>query len=236
MWRNVATQIGWKEYEWNSAETSNSQELKFFYADAQERGLVLAITADAGTGKTYTGREYTSATKDAFLLQCNEFWNKKTFLTELSRVIGLDTRDFTMGEMMQDIIWALKTKHKPLVILDEADKLNDAILYFFITIYNYLEDECGLVLQATEYLEKRLRGGVNKNAKGFPEIWSRLGRKCIKLNGVNADDIRNICLANGLDNEADIETVILESESDFRRVKRKIQAINGAKMRCLTNN
>lgn len=227
MWRNVASQIGWRDHEWNSAQTSNLDELKGFYAAAQEKRMVLAISADAGTGKTWGAREYCSENKSAYLLQCNEFWNKKTFLAELSRIVGIDSRDLTMGEMMQDIIWQLKSDESPLVILDEADKLSDGILYFFITLYNYLEDQCGLVLQATDYLEKRMKAGLRANSKGFPEIWSRVGRKCIKLNGVNADDIRNICLANGLNNEKEIEAVVLDSESDFRRVKRKIQAITG---------
>lgn len=224
MWRNVASQIGWREYEWNSAETSNLNEIMRFYEAAQKQRMVIAITADAGTGKTWGAREYCSQNKNAYLLQCNEFWSKKTFLAELSRLVGIDVRDLTMGEMMEDIIWQLKSDERPLVILDEADKLSDGILYFFITLYNYLEDHCGLVLQATDYLEKRMKAGLRKNSKGFPEIWSRVGRKCIKLNGVSADDIRNICLANGLTSERAIDAVIQDSEGDFRRVKRKIQA------------
>lgn len=227
MWRNVASQIGWREYEWNTAETSNLRELKSFYEAAQRDSMVLAITAEAGTGKTWTAREYCSENRNAYLVQCNEFWNKKTFLTELSRLVGIDNRGLTTYEMMQDIIWQLKSEERPIVILDEADKLSDGILYFFITLYNYLEDQCALVLQATDYLEYRMKHGLRKNAKGFPEIWSRVGRKCIKLNGVSADDIRNICLANGVNNERDIELVVNDSEGDFRRVKRKIQAING---------
>ncbi|HHT23141.1 MAG TPA: ATP-binding protein [Bacteroidales bacterium] len=225
MWRNVASQIGWREHEWNSAVTSNLRELNSFYTTAQEQSMVLAITAEAGTGKTWGAREYCSNNRSAYLIQCNEFWSKKTFLAELSRVVGIDNRDLTMGEMMQDIVWQLKSDNKPIIILDEADKLSDGILYFFITLYNYLEDQCALVLQATDYLEQRMKSGLRKNAKGFPEIWSRVGRKCIKLDGVSADDIRNICLANGLTDERDIEVVVNDSEGDFRRVKRKIQAI-----------
>lgn len=227
MWRNVASQIGWREHEWNSAETSNLRELNSFYAAAQDRSMVLAIIAEAGTGKTWSAREYCSKNRSAYLIQCNEFWSKKTFLAELSRVVGIDNRDLTMGEMMQDIVWQLKSDNHPIIILDEADKLSDGILYFFITLYNYLEDQCGLVLQATDYLEKRMKAGLRTNSKGYPEIWSRVGRKCIQLNGVSAEDIRNICLANGLENELDIELVVNDSEGDFRRVKRKIQALLG---------
>lgn len=229
MWRNVATQIGWKEYSWNEAETGNYKELSTYYTVAKERSMVMAVTGDAGTGKSFTAQSFEQENKNVFVLRCNDYWNKKTFLMELSALIGLDVRGYTIAEMMQDIIWELKSKEKPLLILDEADKLQDSLLYFFITIYNALEDQCGLLLQATDFLEKRLKGGVNKNAKGFPEIWSRLGRKCVHLNGVTADDVRNICLANGIESEKEIEMVVLDCDSDFRRAKRKIQAITAKK-------
>ena len=39
--------------------------------------------------------------------------------------------------------------------VDEADKLSDQVLYFFITL-NKLEDHCGIVLMATDYLQKKI--------------------------------------------------------------------------------
>jgi hypothetical protein len=102
--------------------------------------------------------------------------------------------------------------------------LSDQVLYFFITLYNQLEEECGIVLQATNHLEKRLMKGIRLNKKGYNEIWSRIGRKCIELTGVTADDIASICLANGVDNEKLIDRIIDDSESDLRRVKRKVHA------------
>ena len=85
---------------------------------------------------------------------------------------------------MSEVVTRLRSQSAPLLILDEADKLSDQVLFFFITIYNQLEDECGIVLQATNHLEKRLRRGIKLNKKGYNEIWSRMGRKCIPLHGV----------------------------------------------------
>jgi hypothetical protein len=224
MWRNVATQIGYSTESWKVVDTKNYRDLMAMYADAQENGLVLAITGEAGSGKTFAAKNYVETHKRAYLLCCNEFWNRKLFLSELLSVLGKDYSGYTVGEMMHEAVSELKKQDAPLLILDEADKLSDQVLYFFISIYNQLEDECGIVLQATNHLEKRLKRGVKLNKKGYNEIWSRIGRKCIELEGVCADDIAAICEANGIANARTIDKIIDDSDSDLRRVKRRIHA------------
>ena len=155
-------------------------------------------------------------------------------------MIGRDSSGYTVGEMMEAVVSELKKQEAPLLILDEADKLNDNALYFFIALYNQLEDECGIVLQATNYLEKRLARGVRLNKKGYNEIWSRVGRKCIELKGVTADDIASICVANGVHDAKTIDKIIDDSESDLRRVKRRVHAVSKSRAavikRCLNGD
>lgn len=224
MWRNVAAQIGYSDENWSAVETTNFKDLTTMYADAQGNSLVLAIIGDAGSSKTFTARHFAANNRRVYLLCCNEFWNRKLFLAELLKAIGKDSSGFTVGEMMDAVVTELKRQESPLLILDEADKLSDQVLYFFITIYNQLEDECGIVLQATNHLEKRLLRGVHLNKKGYNEIWSRVGRRCIGLKGVTADDIASICVANGVHDAKVIDKIIGDSESDLRRVKRRIHA------------
>lgn len=225
MWRNVAGQIGYASDGWQAVETKNYMDLTAMYADAQANSLVLAIMGEAGSSKTFTARQFAKNNRRVYLLCCNEFWNRKLFLAELLTVMGKDYSGYTVGDMMESVVSTLRKQDAPLLILDEADKLSDQVLYFFITIYNQLEDECGIVLQATNHLEKRLRRGIKLNKKGYNEIWSRVGRKCIDLHGVCADDIASICAANGILDTKLIDKIIDDSESDLRRVKRRVHAV-----------
>jgi DNA transposition AAA+ family ATPase len=225
MWRNVASQIGYRDEAWSAVETRDYKVINRLLSDAKESSLVLAITGSAGTGKTFTIRNYAEQTKRVYMLCCNEYWNRKLFLAELLSAMGKDYSGYTVGEMMSEAVRGLKMQDKPLLILDEADKLSDQVLYFFITMYNQLEDECGIVLCATNHLEKRLKRGIKLNKKGYNEIWSRIGRKCIELKGVSAGDITSVCLENGIEDKKLIDEVIYDSEGDLRRVKRKIHAI-----------
>jgi len=224
MWRNIGAQIGYTEDEWVSVETRDFKRIKDLLTDAQIFSNVYAITGESGSGKSFALRQFADDNKRVYLLRCNEYWNRKMFLQELLTSIGRDSSGYTVGEMMNEAVRVLKMQHLPLIALDEADKLSDQVLYFFITIYNQLEDRVGIVLCATDHLEKRIRRGLKLNKKGYKEIFSRIGRKFIELNGVGSSDIVSVCIANGITEKAKIKEVIEKSEFDLRRVKRLIHA------------
>ena len=225
MWRNVASQIGFNENKWEGVETKDFIRMTKLLRDAQLNSNVYAITGNAGTGKTFTIRKYSLENRRTYTLHCAEYWNKKMFMQELLSAMGRDYAGCTIGEMMHEIIINLRGEEKPLIILDEADKLTDQVLYFFITLYNQLEDQAGIVLCATSYLKKRIERGVKLNKKGYNEIYSRIGRKCVELKGLTANDIAAVCQANGIEDDRQIQTIIRECESDLRRVKRNIHAL-----------
>lgn len=224
MWRNMASQIGIKKYIWNTVTTSTYAKITTILEDAQENSLVFAITGDAGCGKSLALHSYEEKNREVYALSCNEYWNRKMFLTELSQSMGRDVSGLTVGEMLNDAVKELKSKNYPLVILDEADKLSDQVIYFFITLYNKLEDHCGIILIATDHLEKRLKNGYRHNRKGYKEIYSRVGRKFVKLGDTKLSDIAEVCVANGINDKTIIKRIMGECEGDLRRVRRLVFA------------
>lgn len=225
MWRNVASQIGHSSKEWVCVETTDFKIISQFLNDAQQNSNVFAMTGDAGSGKSKTFELYIQDNKNSYLLSCAEYWNRKEFLVQLLTAMGVDYSGFTVAEMMNEIVKKLKSQQDPLIILDEADKLPDTVLYFFITLYNRLEDHCGIVMCATDHLSKRISKGIKLNRKGYKEINSRIGRKFIELKGVNFTDVTQICIANGVEDSKSIKEIFNDAEGDLRRVKRKIHAV-----------
>lgn len=229
MWLHIGSQVGYMNTPWVTVETGDLKILHHLLTDARENSMVFAVVGDAGTGKTAALQNFTDANKRVYLLQCNEFWNRKFFLQELLTAIGRDHSGYTVGEMMQEIVLVLKKQENPLIILDEADKLTDQVMYFFITLYNKLEDKCGIVLCATNHMAKRIHRGRKLNKKGYNEIYSRIGRKFIELQGLKTADITAVCVANGIEDAKQIREVIDDCEGDLRRVKRKIHALKHLK-------
>ena len=226
MWRSIAAQIGVKQKSWNIVETRDFKTLAGLFADAQENAMVMAVCGEAGSGKTLAIRHYAESNPNVFVLSCNEYWNRKLFLQELLKEMGRNPNGDTVGEMMSSIVGNLKKLQNPVIIMDEADKLSDQVMYFFITLYNQLEDHCAIVMVATDYLEKKIKRGLRLNKKGYKEIYSRIGRKFIMLKGVGINDITEVCIANGVTVKGDIKSVIEDCDGDLRRVKRRCHAIN----------
>lgn len=225
MFRNIAAKIDYTDDPWQAVQTRDFGLLTQLLTDSQGSSSVYAVTGDAGTGKSFCLRQYVETHKNAYLLKCNEYWNRKYFLAELLKSMGRDYSGLTVAEMMMEVVDQLKKKDHPIIMMDEADKLSDQVLYFFITIYNELEDKCGLILCATDHLAKRIKRGLKLNKKGYKEIYSRIGRKFIELKGVGSTDVAQICMANGISDKQTMKEIFQDSEADLRRVKRKIHAV-----------
>lgn len=225
MWRTVARQIDYDPRRWAVVETEGYRRMTQVLRDAQEQSLVMAVTGDAGCGKSQAIKQYAGTHKGVVAVSCSEYWNRKEFLGELLQEMGVDAGGSTVADMMREAIRQLKKREGVLIVLDEADKLSDTVLHFFITIYNKLEDTVGIVLCATQYLKKRIERGVVNNRKGYKEIYSRIGRKFIPMPVVNRGDIRAVCEANGLADRREIERIAEDADNDLRRVKRLVCAL-----------
>ncbi len=228
MWTKIGVQIGYTSKELVIVQTNNYKALTKLLKDAALNSTVYAVIDNAGSSKTITTKHFAETNKQAYRIECRAYWNRKMFLSELLRVVGRDASGLNVNEMVELIVKTIKVQDSPVIILDEFDKLNDEVLYFFITLYNELQDECGIVACATDHLEKRIQRGLRLNKKGYKEIFSRFGRKFITLPGVNSTDIHQICLANGITSQGDIKEVLQDCEFDLRRVKRKIHALKNA--------
>lgn len=213
---------------WRSVCTTDFKLLTDLLSDAQSHSNVFAVTGEAGTGKSFCLRQYAATHPSAHLLCCSGYWNCRYFLVQLLSALGCDHGGLTVAEMVQRAVVRLKGQRKPLLIFDEADKLSDQVLHFFITLYNELEGHCGMVLCATNHLEQRLHRGLKYNSRGYKELFSRIGRRCIALSGPGFTDVARICRANGVADKRLLRSVFNQCEGDLRRVRRRIHAIKNA--------
>lgn len=226
MWRKVGHVIGMKVRGWKTAATQTYQEIIELLEGAQEESRVMCLTAPAGSGKTYASREYERGHKNVYRLMCDEFWSKNDFVEELLKAMGERYDGYTKRERLSLACAKLAKKERPLLVFDEWDKLSDSVWQFFITLYNRLEDVCGIVMLSTDYVEKRMSMGLKYQRKGYPEIWSRLGSKSVKLSRADYDDVKLVCEANGVADDERIEDIVRSAEGDLRRVRQMVFALS----------
>ena len=224
MWRKIASQIGLEAGKWNAVSTQNYARLTRLLEEVQGNQLWMAVTGRAGSGKTFTCKQYDRAHANVFYISCDPDWTKRDFFAVMLRKTGRTPEGLTLIQMKQKLVLQMRCVECPIIILDEADKLSDVVLNSFITLYNDLQYDCGVVMIATEFLFKRFDQGVRYNKKGFNELWSRIGRKCVPLKDVSQQDIVAVCQANGIGDTRVIDGIIGECEGDLRRVQRRVFA------------
>lgn len=224
MWRSIAAQCGHKAEGWQLVETRAYKAMTFTLENAQRDSLVMAVIGEAGSGKTEAIKNYAAGGRNVYHLICSEYWNRRTFMAKVLQSMGEIYSGTTVADMMDAIVDTLKRKESPLIVLDEADKLSDQVLYFFISLYNQLEGRCGIIMTATRYLRARIEKGLRLNRKGYAEIYSRIGRKFVELPLHNSEDVAAVCSANGVTDPKTINSIIDEADGDLRRVKRSVWA------------
>jgi plasmid maintenance system antidote protein VapI len=243
MWRKVAAALGYAEEGWKLVDnTFNYRVLETTFLDAKNHSMMVGVSYKAGSGKTAGARLFMEryGERNAYYIHCRE-WSVKQFLKQLCRVLGIPspTGRVTADDLMEKVVdfFLIRADRKPLLIVDEADKLQRSALRQFIPLFNATEDRIGIVLIGTENLKEEIKRGVRFNKKGYDEIDSRLGRRYQRLYGANKEDVKRICAANGITNKRTQEQIWKECNptevpvgnnfmqviDDLRRLKKVIQ-------------
>ena len=233
MWKRLADQVGaGGEEGWRVVETGVYQEITYALDDAQQWKNVTWVVGEAGCGKTTTARVYAGEHREVFYLQCSEDLHKGEFVREIARLVGIRGEGRTARELWKSILDELVRMDAPLLIFDEADKLTESVFHYFISLYNKVEERCGVVFLSTDYIKERIRKGLRCQRPGYKEFFSRIGRKYFEVEDTTVSDVYAICTANGLRDRKDIDEVIRDAEAcefDLRRVKKSIHRVKRIK-------
>lgn len=228
MLARIAARLDYRERNWKTVRTlGNYRTIEQVFDDARRERLWFALANMAGSGKTETledlcARDVTGA---VVLVQAGE-WGARRFLSELiAKTLGTHrrTRYPTVDRMIADLVgWCLdNAAERPLLIIDEADKLRPAALRTLVPIYNGTRDAVGAIVAGTENLKKELGEGVRRCKKGYDEIRSRLGisrsnEGYISLKGATRDEVFEICKANGIESDDLCEAIWNEPEKTYK--------------------
>lgn len=244
-WSQAATVLGVRHTGWQTVDITNTRIVQQVLQDARDSSMFMAVSHFAGSGKTAACREYAEvcgAQGVYYYHVPHGETNKVDFLKSLAQTLGIDTRGqgYMSANRLADMIiefFAKRLDQRPLLIVDEADKLTDKAKRFFISLYNAVEGCMGCVILGTENLEKQVKAGVVHSRNGFDEIDSRFGRRFIHLVGINKAEAGAICAANGITDKTlqgqlfeecePVQTIIegrnVKVIKDLRPLRRKIE-------------
>jgi len=225
MWLNIGKQVGYDGLDWIDAVTHNYELINKMLCDAKEKSRCHAIIGAAGWGKDTGQRGFKIGRKHVYQVNCDGTMTIRCLLIEILEALG-EVPAGTPYKMAKRIVSIMNGIDAPVLILNEYEKLQKKPFMYFITLYNLLENKCGIVLFGTPELEARIIRTDNTGTyvrQGCGEIYSRIGSRFIHLVRPDLSDIAAICEANGVYDANDISEIFNSSGGDQRRVKKLVQ-------------
>ena len=191
---------------WQIRRTQNLNAIVELCRDAQENHRMLGIAGYTGAGKTTALRHYAGNNMNVFYTHAHFHFQKKDLLRSIQQCMGLNEGG-SVNDHIQAIVQKLNTVNNPLLIIDDAGKLNDANFRIIQVIYDATEFNAGIILGGTEYLKEYIDKMASKNKMGFRELRRRIAY-WQPLFSPSPDVVARICQDFGIEDKNAIEFVI----------------------------
>lgn len=221
MWQNIQNQVCVKG-EWVYVDIRPSLFIETVIKDAAENSSVKGLVGIAGGCKSKSVLR--TEIPNVFVVSCHEYFTSRDFLEGICEAMGVKIYSNRISTLMKEIVKHLLKLKNPVIIIDEADKLDRKVLYFFISLFNALEGKCALIIQATHFLQSFIKNGVDNGRKGFQEIYSRIGQIFLEVPRINLNDAKKICKGNGLTDDTIITQIFNSCNYDVRVIKNDVHA------------
>lgn len=229
MWRKISKRLGLDFAEqWAYAETLQSKTLLEMFEDSRTCHNVYGIIMQPGSGKTYMLDRYRLNNSDVFYVKCVSEMSPKEFFQEILRSMGKTEFMGSVLTLIRQLENEIERREKPIVIIDEPEKLPNKVLNVFIDLYNTIHRKAGIIMLGTPNLKERVKLNRQRGKVGYNEIYSRLGLNWTVIPSPGPKDASKVLQANGITDQLTITKIINESTDDLhggvdlRRVDRLV--------------
>lgn len=182
----------------NKMELYNTKDLESVFKQCEKtrkHKLMTGLTADTGMGKTTSLKMY-SRQENVFLVTVDKTMNAKGLLQRILEAMNIKFYD-DAHSVMRKIANELNSRNNPLLIIDEAGKLNHVMMLYLHDIREYTKENCGILLAGMPYFKSRLVKFSQKQKEGCSEFLRRINI-WHELTGLSKKEIEYICQSEGI--------------------------------------
>lgn len=182
----------------NSQDIYQTNDLKSVFRQCEmtsKHRLMTGVIADTGKGKTTSLRAY-SMRENVFFVTIDKTMNAKGFLRAILREMQISF-DGNTHDIMTRIAKELNSLESPLLIIDEAGKLNHVMILYLHDLREYTLANCGIILSGMPYFKKNLQKLSDKQKEGYAEFYRRIN-VWNELKGLNRGETKTICQDQGI--------------------------------------
>jgi hypothetical protein len=107
-------------------------------------------------------------------------------------------------DVMLKIAQTLNNMENPLLIVDEAGKMNHVMMLYMHDLREYTNQNCGIILAGMPYFKANLQKFAQKEKEGCSEFLRRINL-WHSLSGLSRSEIKYICKEEGIDDQERIK-------------------------------
>ena len=157
--------------------------------------FMTGLIADTGKGKTTSLRAY-SMRENVFFVTVDKTMNAKGFLRAILQEMQISF-DGNAHDLMTRIAKELNSLDSPLLIIDEAGKLNHMMILYLHDLREYTLANCGIILSGMPYFRRNLKRMADKQKEGYAEFFRRINI-WNELKGLSREETILVCKAHGI--------------------------------------
>jgi type II secretory pathway predicted ATPase ExeA len=182
--------------DWNYVETANSKTIGGAIQAGKNMGIMFALTGDTGTGKTFAAKYHVSRIENAYYILGDVLTTKAAFLDAILEAMGIESPKQTASAKIHAIVNHVQTKQLPVLVIDDAGKLKNAVIQLIQVIYDRIEGRLGIVILGTPDFRIKVRKDAAAGRAFMPEFSGRIAHW--QLIKVDKEAIKLICENNGV--------------------------------------
>jgi DNA transposition AAA+ family ATPase len=211
---------------WCHADTDPYLAFAGIFNDARKYANVYGVTCKPGSGKSYTIDRFRQSKPNVWYAKCIKHTSHSQLLQEILRSAGRVSVDKSIAHLLEMLDYIASRRERPVILIDEIEKVKNETMLLIIDLYNRLEGKCGIVLIGTPNLKNRVETAIRYQKIGFNELYSRIGGRFIDVPAPTKKDGVAVIRANGFSGQFEINTILNDSQVDnsidLRRVERLV--------------
>ncbi len=171
---------------WKTLPVIQFKEMFTTLEAAKNEGKTAMIIGATGYTKSYSIDKFCNKYPEhTYRVTVSSLYKLPDIINELTELTGVDytridfhrIQAYSLKVRVDAIIKKLKEINlqgdKPIIIFDEGENLEIAVLKMLKALYDALKDHCGIVLIGTEQLLTKLLNLKKRNREAIPQLYSR---------------------------------------------------------------
>lgn len=197
-WITIARKLGVEltnSVEWKTVATPVYEFIYTQLQQCQERSMSTLLCDITDIGKSFTAKSYSKRNKNVVYVDCSQVKSKQKLIRFLAKEFGVEYTG-KYADVYEDLVFYLKTLHSPLVILDEAGDLQYDAFLEIKALWNATEGACAYYMMGADGLKEKIYRSINNKKVGYAEIFSRFGKRYVKVVPVSFNDCKQLLIAS----------------------------------------